>query len=486
MFSTNPTNMAPFADWLPVRPAEDFDLVVKIIGPAASVIAKDWTRITQELARQGLSVMTQRGRLGGEAGEFALGMRLATRPFYSMGHGCDILVSFADTTTDCGHVGLQPGSVLLRDLPETVAEPMPPEGVISYAVPFTAIARGNSDGLPGQGLAALGALFYLLGVPSDTLTQWAESVSAPRSFVSGLEFARISLEKRDAYSLPLAERDTRPSLLISSEQAVLLGYATSNCDCQTACGRELLRCPEQWTEKHLDIARSMVSILESEEHPGVQAFRGPQGKVMALLRGNDSAIASCFQGHTAPHVFVASDIPDAIRLLHEGYRLVHAQESDAVGILIEESIALRQQSLDVLALSDLIRHDDRASRHASSPLTEASSAMADFDGHLDANIGFVAWGATQGIVRDAVALCRNFGLRVAALYPKQIVPFERDQLESFAKSVGRVVIVESGETRGYWNRLRPSFSFDYALLAPPPDESLTPLTIFLREGLGSV
>ncbi|MEK7300688.1 MAG: hypothetical protein AAB072_06280, partial [Nitrospirota bacterium] len=92
----------------------------------------------------------------------------------------------------------------------------------------------------------------------------------------------------------------------------------------------------------------------------------------------------------------------------------------------------------------------------------------------------------QGVVRDAVALCRSFGLQTAAFYPKRIVPFSGEEMESFAKTVDRVVIVESGQTQGYWDRLRPGFSFEPAMLTPSPEKSLTPMDIFLREGLGAV
>ena len=111
---------------------------------------------------------------------------------------------------------------------------------------------------------------------------------------------------------------------------------------------------------------------------------------------------------------------------------------------------------------------------------------SDRDGDAEADVGFVAWGAAQGVVRDAVALCRSFGLRVAGLYPKCIVPFAREDMESFANTVSRVVLVESGQTQGYWDRLRTAFSFQFAVLTPQAGQSLTPMDIFLRESLGAV
>ncbi|WP_455389526.1 hypothetical protein, partial [Petrachloros mirabilis] len=457
-------------------------------GPVASGLMKDWTPIAQSLIQQGLSVMVQRGRLNGEFGDVVLSIRIANRPFYSMGHGCDVLVHLNDTIPEGWRFGLQPGSVLLWDPPaKPRLYPILSEGVIAYAVPMKDICLQHGEGLPGKGLAALGALLYLLGVSEESLRHCTPLLSAPQSFAGGIAFARHEIDKRDAYSLPLAESETRPGIMLTPEQAILLGYAVSSCECRTACEAELITFPTRWTAKHLDISGSIVSVTESDGHPGVQVYRGPQGKVMVLLRGDGSAVASCLNGFKAPRVFVAADILDALRLVIEGNNLLHRGLSDGVGILIEESIALQQQSVDIFALADIVRRGNTPARNATTP-GEHEGYVATFtrDSDAEAYVGFVALGSAQGVVRDAVTLCRSFGLRVAALYPKCIVPFSNQDMESFARTVGRVVLVESGQTQGYWDRLRTTFSFEPALLTPPPGKSLTPMDIFLREGLGAV
>jgi hypothetical protein len=285
----------------------------------------------------------------------------------------------------------------------------------------------------------------------------------------------------------LAEAEARPGILLSPEQAILLGYAVRSCECRTACEAELIASPTQWTAEHLGIAGGMVSVMDSDRHPGVQAYRGPEGKVVVLLRGDDSAIASCLNGVEAPRVFVAADILDALRLVIAGDNLLRRGMSDGVGILIEDSIALRQQSVDVCALADMIRRGNTPVRIATAPgEQEESVATSKRDWDAEADVGFVAWGAAQGVVRDAVALCRSFGLRVAALYPKCIVPFPNEDMESFARTVGRVVLVESSQIHGYEERLRGACSFEFSVLTPLPGQSLTPMDIFQREGLGTV
>jgi len=64
--------MAPFTARLPVRPDQDVDLIIKIVGPPASGLVKDWTFIAQFPTQKGLSVMTRQGRLNGEFGKCVL------------------------------------------------------------------------------------------------------------------------------------------------------------------------------------------------------------------------------------------------------------------------------------------------------------------------------------------------------------------------------------------------------------------------------
>jgi len=481
--------MSPFTAWLPARPAQDFDLIVKIVGLGASVLFKEWPPIAHVLLDRGYTVMAQHERLNGDSGDVVLRIRIAMQPFYSMGHGCDVLVHLGDTVPEFRRFDLQPGSVLLWEPPAAPQlRPILPEGIIAYPVPITELCAQYGEGLPGRAFAAFGALLQLLGFPEEALHHCSPFVSSPRSFAAGWHFARRALTKHDAYSLPFPTIDKEPGrILLTPAQAILLGFAVSSCDCGEACHSELVQSPRQWCTHHTGMAGAMVSVLESDGHPGMQAYRGPQGKVLALLRGDDSAIAACLNGFTTPRILVAADIPDALNLVSAGHHLIRSGLSDGVGILIEDTIARRHQSIDIQALVDILRRRTAVMPDMALPgQPDAVAAMVERNGDSEADVGFVAWGAAQGVVRDAVALCRSFGLRVAGLYPKRLVPFSHEALESFAKSVGRVVIVEAGQTRGYWDRLRSGFSFEHTVLTPQPGQSLTSMDIFLREGLGTV
>lgn len=47
--STKGIDLTLFRVWLPARPHQDFDLIVKIVGSAATGLVKDWMIIAQSL-----------------------------------------------------------------------------------------------------------------------------------------------------------------------------------------------------------------------------------------------------------------------------------------------------------------------------------------------------------------------------------------------------------------------------------------------------
>ena len=478
--------MAPLSQWLPARSNQDFDLVVKIVGNGAADLIEEFTPVGQTLTARGLEVMAQTGRLRGDSGEMTLQFRLASSPFYSMGDGCDILVYLGDEIPDFRQFGLQRGSVVVWEPPEQHRlQPVMPEGVIVYPVPFNKLLAQNCDGVAGKGLVAVGVLFHLLGLSEASLRVRGTSFSARRSIDAGFQFARRALVKRDIYSLPPAEPG-RSRILLSSHRAVMLGFAVGHCDCTVPCDDVLKRSPTEWVTEHLAIAERKVSLLHRNMRPGACIYRGPQGEVFAFLRGNDPAIQSCVKGHSDPKIFAAADVLDVLQLLVGGHWLIHHDLADVVGVTIEDGLAARHQSVEVGRLAEAIRPRKRSSRGGRMhDRSQVGSMTAEYDGTYDAEVGYVAWGSAQGVVRDAVTLCRSFGLNVAALYPKVVLPFPMNELESFARTVKRVVIVESDWTNRFADRVRASCSFDTTIVRPEPGRALTPMDIFLREGLGA-
>ncbi|MCP9473152.1 MAG: hypothetical protein NNA30_10515 [Nitrospira sp.] len=476
--------MAPLTAWMPVRAGhQDLDFVVKVVGHAASECLEDWVPVVRLLASHGFSAMAQ---VGTDSEDGVLAVRIADKPFYSTGSGCDVLIHLSGEVPEYQRVGVQPGSILLWEPPSGErAHRRVNQGMISYAIPLNAISAPLGDGMRGKHAAALGALLHLLGVPEDLLHRQAAFCRAPRSFIGGVEFAEHSIAKRDAYSLPWGQSEVQCKMVLGAAEAVLLGYAAGACECGTACGSEMTSAPERWVERHLGVGGSAVSVSASERYPGIQVYQGYDGKVRALLGGSDSAIAACLDECEASHVFVAADVLDAMQLIMVGHHLIRGGLSDGVWIVIEQAIARRYQSIAIKSVAEVI-DTGRAILPSSVEFFNRNAAlMAEQDREREAEIGFVAWGAAQGVVRDAVELCRGIGLPVAALYPKCLVPFEGSVLETFMNEMRHVVFIESAQGTGCWRRARTTMPSKAKVLAPAPGETLTPLDIFLHEALGA-
>ena len=479
--------MAPFSAWLPARPNQDFDLTVKIVGRSASGLIDDLAPITQALSLHGCQVMVQTGRLNGGSGHLLLHLRIASRPFYSMGDGCDVIVYLNRGPLEFRRFGLQPGNVLVWEPPEQSRHhPQLPDGIIAYPVPLRKLTAQYSQETGGKGYVAMGVLAHLLGFSEEARQVCLKSLRSSHLFDNGYQFASRSLVKHDIYSLPLAASgDAR--IVLSPENAIKLGFATSHCGSRTECAGELERSPTQWVARHLVMADKMVSGLHSNQFPDAQVYRGPQGKVFALLGGNAALILSSLTGCSDPRVLVAADAADALRLLIVGHRLVETNRAGVVGVVVEEVLTARLESVGVGALAAAMSGKQLDAEDGLDGDAEVGSAImrAEREGEDGAEIGFIAWGATQGVVRDALMLCRNAGMSVAALCPKQIVPLPVAQLESFASTVKRVVVVESGQTRPHADRIEGACLFRPSVVMPHKGTALTPMDLFMREDLGA-
>lgn len=487
MSSTEQIDMAPFSAWLPARPNQDFDLTVKIVGSSASGLIDELETVAKALTLHSCQVMAQTSRLNDGSGHLVLHLRIASRPFSSMGHGCDVVVYLDQDPLEFRRFGLPPGSVLVWEPHEQSRfHPLLPDGIIAYPVPLRDLNAQHSQNPGGKGFVAMGVLAYLLGFSEEARRVCLKSFRSSHLFDSGYQFASRSLIKHDIYSLPLAASGGA-RIVLSPENAIKLGFAASHCRSRTECAVELERSPTQWVARHLAMADKMVSGLHSEQFPDAQVYRGPHGKVFALLRGNGASILSSLNSCSDPRVLVAADAADALRLLVVGHQLVETNRAGVVGVVLEEALTARLESVEVEALAAAMSTVQLDAGDGFDGGAEDGSATmrAERDGEDDAEVGFIAWGVTQGVVRDALMLCRNIGMSVAALYPKQIVPLPVAQLESFAGTVKRAVVVESGQTRPHADRIEGACLFRPSVVMPHKGTPLTTMDLFMREDFGA-
>ncbi|MCS6831179.1 MAG: 2-oxoacid:acceptor oxidoreductase subunit alpha [bacterium] len=94
----------------------------------------------------------------------------------------------------------------------------------------------------------------------------------------------------------------------------------------------------------------------------------------------------------------------------------------------------------------------------------------------DAEVGIIGWGSTEGVIREAMQLAEREGVRVAALYPKMLMPLPVRIIEEFAGKVKKVLVPEvnfTGEFAAYLRsqtNVRPiSYARDTGLPLDPEE-----------------
>lgn len=468
--------MAPFTAWLPAQSNAQTDLILRIAGEGIAGLTAGLHAFEQALAEQGFEVLVEQGRLSGMHTHSIVGLRVSSDGLTSMGHGCDVFACLDEDLLRCGKVGLQRGSVFLGE-PETLSKFRTAgalDGLITYEVPFRALCQRLGDCFSGKGLVALGVLSSLLDIPADGVRRHLQSDYSRRYFERGVAFGAEKLIKRDIFTLPpLSSSEQR--VMLTAQQAMLLGLAKGIWRCGSECRTTLEQCPKEWVELHVAGAKQVVSV--SREFLSYEAYFQPQSDSIGLV-GVENPIALVAAQTTCASILVASDVVDILNLLDLAGR--HRVRTPAY-IVADGILAKRAQSVPLHVLRRLIC--DEAER-GSDPSTAGDLFKPTREGDPAADVGYLAWGTTQGVVHEAVALCTKFGLKAAACYPKALWPLPTPELEAFASSVKGTVIVEPNAKACYSRLVRSATSLQPFSLRPEHGEELTPLTIFMNESLG--
>ena len=94
--------------------------------------------------------------------------------------------------------------------------------------------------------------------------------------------------------------------------------------------------------------------------------------------------------------------------------------------------------------------------------TLASELDANGNGVFDdaggAEVGVIGWGATEGPIREAIAMAEEDGARIAHLQPKVLMPLPRKKIETFLGPLKKVIIFEENHTGQFSSYLRSNFN----------------------------
>jgi hypothetical protein len=178
-------------------------------------------------------------------------------------------------------------------------------------------------------------------------------------------------------------------------------------------------------------------------------------------------------------ILVPADVLEVFRLTS----LARFLRKDTTQIAIDEGLFNCSQTVPSERFAECIRETFYANRNASlraGLLTQGLRAQRE--GEVPADVGFVAWGSTQGAVREAIGLCRKFGMNVAALYPKVLWPFPTDELEAFATTVKQLVVVEPNRMGNLTRLIQGATCLHPMQIVPEVGRQLNLMDIFLKEG----
>jgi len=100
-------------------------------------------------------------------------------------------------------------------------------------------------------------------------------------------------------------------------------------------------------------------------------------------------------------------------------------------------------------------------------------------GPLDADIGIVGWGSSEGVIREAVQAANAKGYRVAAFHPKLLHPMPHE-LGDFLRSVKVVIVPELNFTGQFAKEIRARYLIDVIQLNKVAGLPFTPHEILQK------
>jgi hypothetical protein len=208
-------------------------------------------------------------------------------------------------------------------------------------------------------------------------------------------------------------------------------------------------------------------------------LQGHHRHVTGVLGIPDPTILAGKKSNSQGLILVPADVLDVFRLTS----LARFLRKDTTQIVIDKGLYHCSQTVPSERVAECIRETFHATRKASlraSVLTQGLRAQRE--GEVPADVGFVAWGSTQGAVREAFGLCHKFGMNVATLYPKVLWPLPTDELEAFATTVKQLVVVEPNRMGNLTRLIQGATALHPLQIFPEVGQQFNLMDIFLKEG----
>ena len=103
---------------------------------------------------------------------------------------------------------------------------------------------------------------------------------------------------------------------------------------------------------------------------------------------------------------------------------------------------------------------DAATQHLHATTDEEAGRLSAAEESFRGQVGVIGWGATAGVVREAVARAERRGINVAAIFPKMIYPHNDLTIRPFIEGHHAILIVEENYMGQYARVLKRHYDFE--------------------------
>ncbi len=160
-------------------------------------------------------------------------VRVANKPVYSLGDGCDILIAFDQEAYELHRGNLNQGGVLIYD--SDLVQSSPDGNTIRYGIPFQKIAREELGFVRGTNVLILGVMAGLFGLPPASIEEMVKTRYKRRAELIekniqalryGYEYTK-KIQKEDKFWLGSADHVAR--LVMTGNDAITAGALHAGC-----------------------------------------------------------------------------------------------------------------------------------------------------------------------------------------------------------------------------------------------------------------
>ncbi len=208
------------------------DLTIRVGGEGGEGIISTGDFIAAIAAKAGNNILTFKTFPAEIKGGYAMYQtRISDEPVLCEGDGFDIVVAFNGEAYEMNKKFLTPGKVFVYDGPGGDFEPEEHEGVISYAVPMSKIAKEDLGVYRSKNMVCMGALSGLFDLDFDLIKGFITNKFSKKgqdvvdinikALEAGRDYCKNNLTKTDDYTIPKSE--PKDVIIISGNDSAGLG-----------------------------------------------------------------------------------------------------------------------------------------------------------------------------------------------------------------------------------------------------------------------